>query len=129
MNGRLITADDVNKFACEAEKWPGVTGTLGIRKCNSNGEFVLAFSSECRFVIADTVFKHKQHHKTIWAHLRSKHWHLLDEITIRQEDMKDIMDPRAVRGTYCSSNHTVIPSKFAFAPRKVSRKSKPKHQS
>ena len=112
---KLIIAGDFNaRIGREVEHWPGVLGTHGLGKCNSNNELPLAFCAEYRLIISNTLFKHKQHHNTTWMHSRSKHWHLLDYIITRKRDREDILDTRAMGGADYSTDHNMIRSKLAL---------------
>ena len=40
-------------------------------------------------------------------HPRSKHWHLLDYIIVRQRDKSDVLDTRAMRCADCGTGHVI----------------------
>ncbi|XP_033105074.1 uncharacterized protein LOC117107484 [Anneissia japonica] len=75
---------------------------------NSSGEFLLTLCTEHQLAITNTFFNHKPAHKNSWMHPRSKHWRLIDYIIIRQRDLVDILDTRAMRGANCSTDHIMI---------------------
>ena len=75
---KLILTGDFNaRVGCQQDKWESVIGPHGTGKCNSDGELLLALSSEYGLVITYTIFMHREHHKVTWMHSRSRHWHLL----------------------------------------------------
>lgn len=100
------------------EKWKGVQGSHGVGKCNANGELLLALSSEYNLLITNTLFKHKDTHKKTWIHPRSKHWHLLDYLVVRERDRRDVLDTRAMRGTGCGTDHVMLRSRLKICRRK-----------
>ena len=100
------------------EKWKGVLGSHGVGKCNANGELLLALCSEYNLLVTNTLFKHKDTHKKTWMHPRSKHWHLLDYIIVRQRDRRDVLDTRALRGAGCGTDHVMLRSRLRTCRRK-----------
>ena len=119
---RLILIGDFNaRIGSDSEKWKGVLGSQGVGKCNANGELLLALCSEYSLVITNTIFKHKEAHKNTWMHPRSKHWHLLDYIIVRQRDVGEVLDTRALRGADCGTDHVMLRSKLAIK-RKIQHK-------
>ena len=45
---------------------------------------------------------------TTWMHPRSKQWHLIDYIIVRQRDLRDVCITRAMRGAECWTDHRLI---------------------
>ena len=43
-----------------------------------------------------------------WQHPRSKRFHLLDYVLIRQRDIRDIISTRVMRGADCSTDHFLV---------------------
>ena len=64
--------------------------------------------AESQLVITNTLFQQAEKYKTSWMHPRSKHWHLIDYIIIRQRDIHDVRKTRAMRCTDCWSDHRMI---------------------
>ncbi|KAI8494416.1 hypothetical protein Bbelb_276420 [Branchiostoma belcheri] len=75
--------------------WKGALGKLGDGNCNDNGRLLLELCTELQLVITNTIFQQKDSLKTTWMHPRSKHWHLIDYILVRQRDLRD---PKPKRG-------------------------------
>ena len=46
--------------------------------------------------------------KTTWMHPRSKQWHLIDYIIVRQRHLRDVCITHAVRGAECWTDHRLI---------------------
>ena len=57
-------------------------------------------------------------HKKTWMHPRSKHWHLLDYIIVRQRDRREVLDTRAMRGADCGTDHVMLRSRLGICRRK-----------
>lgn len=73
---------------------------------------LLTLCSEHSLVIANTLFQLKNNYKTSWRHPKSKHWHLLDYIIVRQRDQRDERVTRAMRGAEYWTDHQFIRSKM-----------------
>ena len=59
-------------------------------------------------------------------HPRSKQWHLLDYVIVRQRDWKDVLSTRAMRGATCWSDHRLIRSKMCIQLAKKKNPARPK---
>ena len=94
-------------------------------KTNSNGLRLLTLCSEHNLIITNTTFQLKNIHKATWIHPRSKHGHQIDFIITRQNDQKDVVITRAMRGAECSTDHIMLVSKMKLAIRPIARHTRP----
>ncbi|XP_030747088.1 craniofacial development protein 2-like [Sitophilus oryzae] len=92
---RLILMDDFNaRVGREHNIWEKVIGKHGIGNMNANGELLL---TKCwhGLTITNTLFMHNDKFKGTWQRPRSKHWHQLDHVIVRQRDLKEVLDTKA----------------------------------
>ena len=94
---------------------------------NHNVLRLFSLCAEHQLVIANTIFQMKNRLKTTWQHPRSKHWHLLDYVIVRQKDRKDVLTTRVMRRAECWTDHLMIRSKLLISiqprgPRKAPNK-------
>ncbi|KAK2178132.1 hypothetical protein NP493_561g01052 [Ridgeia piscesae] len=115
---KLLLIGDFNaRIGRDNDKWPLVMGKLGIGKCNSNGELLLALCSEFELIVMNTIFKQKDEHKTTWMRPRTRHWHMIDFIITRCRDKMDISSTRVMRGANCWTYQRMRRSNVAFSIR------------
>ncbi|XP_032231344.1 craniofacial development protein 2-like [Nematostella vectensis] len=74
---------------------------------------------EYDLVITNTVFRMADKFKTTWMHPRSKQWHLIDFVIVRQRDIQDVHVTRAMREAECWTDHRLVRCtlKLHIAPR------------
>lgn len=115
LTDKLIVLGDFNaRVGCNSLAWNRVIGKHGVGKENSNGTLLLTLCSQHDLVITNTVFKQANKYKTSWMHPRSKHWHLIDYITVRRRDLSNVKHTRSMRGTSLLFDHRLVRCKTSL---------------
>ena len=67
--------------------------------------------------ITNTFFGTKPHHRVSWRHPRSKHWHQLDLILMRQMHLKNFLVTRTYHSTDCDTDHSLVCCRVKLQPK------------
>ena len=110
---KLIILGDFNaRVGVGHQSRENVLGKNGIGRCNSNGFLLLQLCAEHELLVTNTVFHLPARNRTSLMHPRSKHWHLIDYVIVRQRDRQDVRVTKAMCAAECWTNHRLIISKI-----------------
>ena len=101
--------------------WSKVIGRHGIGKENANGSMLLDLSTKQNLVVTNTIFQQANKYKASWMHPRSKHWHLIDFVLVRQRDLRDVRLTRVMRPTSSWSDHRMVLTTVFLAAKPAKR--------
>ena len=104
---KLILLGDFNaRVGRNHDLWRGTLGRKGVGNTNPNGLLLLTKCFEYDLAITNTLFRQKNKFKTSWMHPRSKRWHLIDYVIVR-----DVLSTRAmISADECWTDHRLIRS-------------------
>ena len=120
---KLFVLGDFNaRVGRNHELWYKVLGRHGIGNENANASMLLDLCTKQRLVITNTVFQQANKLKASWMHPRSKHWHLIDYVLVRQSDLRDIRLTRVMRPTTIWSDHRMVRTTVFLKPKPAQRK-------
>ena len=110
---KLIVLGDFNaRVGRDHETWERVIGHHGMGNENANGSLLLNMCAEYQLTITNTLFQQANKYKTSWMHPRSKHWHLIDYVIVRQRDSRDVKKTCTIGATTCWSDHRMVRSRM-----------------
>ena len=126
----LLMGDFNARVGRDFEAWPRVLGRHGVGNMNSNGQLLLSLCAQFELAITSTMFRLPAKYKTTWMHPRSKNWHLIDYVIVRQRDISQVHITRVMRdaNAVCSSDHRLVVTKLMLRlhPLRRSQGVKPK---
>ena len=96
------------RVGTDQASWKKILGSQGFGQMNSNGLLLLSKCAEHKLCITNTVSCQADKFKTTWMHPRSRQWHLIDYIIVRQRDLRDVCITHAMCGAECWTNHRLI---------------------
>jgi len=108
---KLIMMGNFNpRVGCDCQTWEKAIGRHGIGKENSNGTQLLSLCSTHKLVITNMMFQQCDSCKVSWMHPCLRHWHLLDDVIVRQKYIANVN----LHGSTCWSDHCMFRSKPAL---------------
>ena len=108
-NDRLFLLVDLNaRVRSNYETWFDIIGQHGLGQENDQGIILLELCARFGLTIANTIFSHPDIHKGTWMHPKSKRWHMIDYVIVRQNYKSDLTDARVRRSADCWTDHRLV---------------------
>ena len=116
LNARVGAEDD-------GGAWDGVCGRHGVGCRNESGEALLSWCALNGLVVMNTMFEKKKIHKYTWQHPRSKQWHCIDYVIMRQRQRGLCCDVSVLRAADCWTDHKLLRAQLRVGCRVVKKAS------
>jgi hypothetical protein len=115
---RIVLLGDMNaRVGDDHESWNGCLGRFGVGKMNENGQRLLELCSRQSLSITNSLFPGRAHRKMSWCHPRSKQWHQLDFVIVRQCHRTEVCNTRSYHSADCDSDHSLVLSSMKLQPK------------
>jgi hypothetical protein len=115
---RIVLLGDMNaRVGDDHLVWPDCMGKFGVGHMNENGQRLLELCCRNGLCITNTIFPGKPHRKMSWCHPRSKKWHQLDFIIVRQKHRGEVHNTRTYHSADCDTDHSLVLSTMLLKPR------------
>ena len=106
---RLIILGNFNaRVGDDSNTWHPATGKFGSDNQNQKGLLLAGLWSENELAFTNTYFQNPEKHFLSWIYPTSKPPHFLDYVILRNRDLNDIKDTRAMRGPDYDTDHYLI---------------------
>ncbi|XP_055883509.1 craniofacial development protein 2-like [Biomphalaria glabrata] len=117
---QVIILGDINaRVGSDNSAWDSCIGCFSVGNVNENGQRLLEVCSLHSLCVTNTYFKTKPQHRVSWRHPRSKHWHQLDLILVRQKCLKFVKLTRSFHSADCDTDHSLECCKINLLPKKI----------
>ena len=107
-NCTYILGDFNTRVGADHEACPTCHGHHGMGKMNENGQRLIELCCHHGLSITNTFFGNKPCHKVSWRHPRSGHWHQLDRVITRRDDLNNVLNTRSYHSADCDADHSQI---------------------
>ena len=109
LGDKLIILGNFNaRVSKVGNDWKGVLGSHSVGNLNSNSLLLLSKCAEHRLCITSTIIYQADKYKTTWMHPRSKQWHLIAFVIVKQRDIQDIRITHTTHGAECWTDHRLV---------------------
>ncbi|XP_029638786.1 craniofacial development protein 2-like [Octopus sinensis] len=122
----FLMGDFNARVGADHQAWPNCFGQFGLGKINENGQRLLEFCTNNNLCIANTFYNGKDQHKVSWCHPRSGHWHQIDFVIVRKNDVDTVKQTRSFYSAHCNTDHPLVIAKVKMDTKKTPRAKKPK---
>lgn len=106
-------------MGADSKSWPACLGQHGIGRIKQNGQRLLELCCFHGLCITNTYFKCKEIHKVSWRHSWSCHWHQLDLVITRRQDLSSVLLTCTYHSTDCNTDNSLVISKVRVKPKKI----------
>ena len=114
----MILGDFNTRVGKVSDHWKGVLHPHDVGNLNSNGLLLPSKCTEDMLCITNTIFHQADKYKTTWIYPRSKQWHLIEFVIVKQRDIQDMQIINAMHSAQCWMEHRLVTSilKLCIAP-------------
>ena len=107
----------VRSRGAEDDQWQRVRGPCGLGVVNEAGADLLNFLLLNEATICNTWFQKKNIYKQTWQHPKTKRWHCIDYVMMRQKDRRRCVDAEVKRGAECHTDYQLLLAKLLVSRR------------